>query len=75
MPKKFIKCVKKVGKATMKRYGYMKYNPYAVCRVATGYYGPTRGSGIIHKVHPRCHSCKKYSCPHHPRKISKYLTG
>ena len=36
MPKKFESCVKKV-----KAKGG-DYNPYAVCRVSTGYYGPTR---------------------------------
>lgn len=49
MPKKFKKCVKDVRKAEMKRYGYEKYNPYAVCRVSTGFYGSTKE--------------KKYICP------------
>lgn len=35
MPKKFVSCVKKV-KAKGK-----KNNPYAVCRVSTGFYGST----------------------------------
>lgn len=53
MPKKFIRCVKKVSKATKKRYGYLKYNPYAVCRVATGYHGTTRDIGLIHRKKKR----------------------
>ena len=35
MPSKFKRCVKKVSKQK-------GYNPYAVCRVSTGYYGSTR---------------------------------
>lgn len=49
MPKKFIECVKKVKKENKKRYGYQKYNPYAVCRKATGYYGTTHEIGMVNK--------------------------
>lgn len=35
MPKKFVSCVKKVKKQSS------TYNPYAVCRVSTGFYGST----------------------------------
>jgi hypothetical protein len=45
MPKKFISCVKKVKK----KYPKGEYNPYAVCRVSTGYYGTTHEIGMIHK--------------------------
>jgi len=41
-PEKFKACVKKVKKSDKERYGYEKYNPYAVCRVSTGFYGSTR---------------------------------
>ena len=47
MPKKFIKCVKEVSR-NIKKSGY-KGNPYAICRVSTGYYGSTRDIGMIHK--------------------------
>jgi hypothetical protein len=68
MPKKFISCVKKVTKEEMERYGKLKYNPYAVCRVATGYYGSTHEIGMIHpKHHSKCHKCKHLHCKHHPR--------
>jgi len=66
MPTKFIRCVKKVHKEEMKRYGYEKYNPYAVCRIATGYYGTTHHIGVIHKLHPKCVKCKHHHCKHHP---------
>jgi len=46
MPKDFIKCVKEVSKKNKKG----KYNPYAVCRVSTGYYGTTHDIGMIHKI-------------------------
>ena len=36
MPKKFVACVK----AVKKQKG--KYNPYAVCRVSTKFYGSTK---------------------------------
>lgn len=39
MPKKFIRCVKKVKKS-MKKTGY-KGNAYAICRKSTGYKGST----------------------------------
>lgn len=42
MPYKFKKCVKKVKKSNIERYGFEKYNPYATCRVSTGYYGSTK---------------------------------
>jgi hypothetical protein len=45
-PEKFIRCVKEVAK---KSHG--KYNPYAVCRVSTGYKGSTHDIGLIHKKH------------------------
>lgn len=31
MPKELEECVKKVKKEEKERYGYEKYNPYAVC--------------------------------------------
>jgi hypothetical protein len=40
MPKKFIACIKAVEKK-MKTTGY-KGNPYAICRVSTGFFGSTR---------------------------------
>lgn len=49
MPKKFISCVKKVTKAEKKRYGYLKYNPFAVCRVSTGYFGTTHDIGFVRR--------------------------
>ena len=51
MPRKFISCVKKVSKA-MKETGY-KGSPYAICRVATGYYGTSHNIGMIHKKKKR----------------------
>jgi hypothetical protein len=47
MPEKFVKCVKAV-----KAKGG-KYNPYAVCRKSTGYYGTTHDIGMIHKIKHR----------------------
>lgn len=47
MPKKFIDCVRKVKKDEKERYGYEKYNPYAVCRVSTGYYGTSHDIGLL----------------------------
>jgi hypothetical protein len=43
MPKSFISCVKKVSAKSK------KVNPYAVCRVSTGYYGTTHDIGLLHK--------------------------
>ena len=37
MPIKFVNCVRAVSK---KSKG--KYNPYAVCRISTGFYGSTK---------------------------------
>ena len=75
MPKKFIKCVKKV-KARMKATGY-KGNPYAICRVSTGYYGTTHNIGMLHrkkKCHGRCHICKhRHYCL--AKKVRKALSG
>ena len=59
MPKKFISCVKKVTKAEKKRYGKLKYNPYAVCRKSTNYYGTTHDIGMIHKLKKHDHKLKK----------------
>ena len=59
MPKKFIRCVKEVKKAEMKRYGREKYNPYAVCRKSTGFYGSTHHIGMLH---PKCQKCKHHRC-------------
>lgn len=36
MPRKYERCVESVEKAEMKRYGYEKYNPYAVCHKSLG---------------------------------------
>lgn len=48
MPKKFIRCVKKVmAKQKGKR---KKVNPYAVCRVSTGYHGSSHNIGLKHKI-------------------------
>lgn len=43
MPKKFISCVRKLKK----KYPMGKYNPYAVCRVSTGYYGSSHNIGLL----------------------------
>lgn len=40
MPKKFTSCVKKVS-SKMKETG-CKGNPYAICRISTGYKGSTK---------------------------------
>lgn len=45
MPQKYKSCVKKVKAKNKKEYGYDKYNPYAVCRVSTGFYGSTHEKG------------------------------
>lgn len=42
MPKKFISCVKKVSK----KYPNGKYNPYAVCRKSTKYFGSSHNIGL-----------------------------
>lgn len=47
MPKKFMSCVKKVMKKN-RETGY-EGNPYAICRVSTGYFGTTHEIGMIHK--------------------------
>ena len=47
MPKKFIKCVKEVSRKI--KASIYKGNPYAICRVSTGYHGSTRDVGLIHK--------------------------
>ena len=47
MPKKFIECVRKVKKRQGENN--LPYNPYAVCRKSTGYYGSTHDIGLIHK--------------------------
>lgn len=44
MPEKFISCVRKVKK----KYPHGEYNPYAVCRVSTGYYGSSKDIGLLH---------------------------
>jgi len=44
MPKEFISCVRKLKK----KYKHGEYNPYAVCRKSTGYYGTTHDIGMIH---------------------------
>jgi len=41
VPEKFLSCVRAVTKSNKKRYGKQKYNPYAVCRVSTGFFGST----------------------------------
>lgn len=38
MPEKFLRCVRKVKK----QYPEGEYNPYAVCRVSTKFYGSTK---------------------------------
>jgi hypothetical protein len=45
MPAKFQRCVKAVAKKKIPNV-----NPYAICRVSTGFYGSTRHSKIKHKV-------------------------
>jgi len=40
MPAKFQRCVKAVAKKSP------KVNPYAICRVSTGFYGSTRHSKV-----------------------------
>ena len=59
MPKKFIRCVRKVKREEMKRYGFLKYNPYAVCRVSTGYFGTTRDIGLLHPKRKKKHKVKR----------------
>jgi hypothetical protein len=46
MPKKFVSCVRKVRK----RYPTGQYNPFAICRVSTGYYGKTRHIGLLNPL-------------------------
>lgn len=54
MPKKFISCVKKVKEKNE------NVNPYAICRVSTGYYGTTHHIGMIHpNVHTLVKKAKK----------------
>ena len=47
MPRKFVRCVKKVKRKNLMS-GY-KGNPYAICRVSTGYFGTTHDIGLVHK--------------------------
>jgi len=44
MPENFIRCVRKLKK----KYPNNEYNPYAVCRKSTGYYGSSHDIGLIH---------------------------
>lgn len=46
MPEKFISCVKKVS--AKQRGKEKKYNPYAVCRASTGYFGSSHNIGLKH---------------------------
>ncbi len=47
MPEKYISCVRKIlGKQKTDKKA-RKYNPYAVCRVSTGYYGTTHNIGLL----------------------------
>jgi hypothetical protein len=46
MPEKFKRCVFKVMEKNIEKG--TKYNPYAVCRKSTGYYGTTHDVGILH---------------------------
>jgi hypothetical protein len=58
MPRKFVSCVKKVSRSEKKRYGRLKYNPYAVCRVSTGYLGSTHHIGMVRRLSKkRCSHC------------------
>jgi len=41
MPKKFISCVEKVSAKNLLLPESKQVNPYAVCRVSTGYTGTT----------------------------------
>lgn len=50
MPKKFISCVKKVKKSNKKRYGFQKYNPFAVCRKSTKYHGTSHNIGMVRPI-------------------------
>jgi len=52
MPAKFIRCVKTVKKKNP------NVNPYAICRVSTGYYGTTHHIGMIHPIKRR-HKSKR----------------
>lgn len=36
MGRKWERCIKDVKKSQAKRYGYQKYNPYAVCTKSVG---------------------------------------
>ena len=44
IPKNYIECVRKIIKKDKEK----KYNPYAVCRISTGYYGTTKDIGLLH---------------------------
>ena len=57
MPKKFIRCVKKVKKSSP------NVNPYVVCRKSTGYYGTTHHIGLIHKIKNDKNKIIKGICP------------
>ena len=48
MPKKFIRCVKEVKKGQEEHPNWTTVNPYAVCRISTGYYGTTHDIGLLH---------------------------
>jgi hypothetical protein len=45
MPAKYDSCVKKVSKSNVSRYGYQKYNPYAVCKSSMLRKGMGAGKG------------------------------
>jgi hypothetical protein len=52
MPAKYESCVKQVSKSNVSRYGYQKYNPYAVCRASMDRkgMGAGKGSGYFNMV-------------------------
>jgi hypothetical protein len=58
MPAKFTRCVRKV-KASKR-----KVNPYAVCRVSTGFYGSTHHAKMKHKkAHKKTHKARYLKAP------------
>lgn len=49
MPAKYDSCVKQVSRSNVSRYGFQKYNPYAVCRASMDRKGMGFGKGQGYK--------------------------
>jgi hypothetical protein len=69
MPRRFITVERAIARAIkhgkIPRYYYKngikhKSNPYAIARVATGYYGTTHDIGMLHPIHKQ-HSTSQTS--------------